>query len=150
MKHSSTCNRKALSDVSFKFNCCYFNCGYRANRRHDMVVHVRRHSGERPHLCLLCGCSFHNSSVLSKHIRTHTGERPHQCTFCDHASNSSSDLRRHIRSRHVWMSTKYSSFHMDILLPVCLKSLWISNLQNNMQVYLCTNPFCDHASNSSL
>lgn len=149
MKHSSTCNRKALSDVSFKFNCCYFNCGYRANRRHDMVVHVRRHSGERPHLCLLCGCSFHNSSVLSKHIRTHTGERPHQCTFCDHASNSSSDLRRHIRSRHVWMSIKYSSFHMDILLPVCLKSLWISNL-NNMQVYLCTNPFCDHASNSSL
>ncbi|XP_041095513.1 zinc finger protein 397-like [Polyodon spathula] len=55
------------------------------------------HTGEKLHLCLVCGKSLSTSTELKRHHRIHTGERPYCCSECGKSFNTSTDLKRHRR-----------------------------------------------------
>jgi hypothetical protein len=43
---------------------CRFGCGYRSTKRHNVEVHERVHTGERPHQCAHCPYRATNASAL--------------------------------------------------------------------------------------
>lgn len=79
------------------YKCDICDKGY--PRSQDLMIHKRSHTGEKPHLCKTCGKAFSRPNKLARHIRVHTGERPYKCTQCSKAFAQSNDLNLHIR-RH--------------------------------------------------
>ncbi|KAH8383912.1 hypothetical protein KR009_011213 [Drosophila setifemur] len=79
------------------FKCDY--CSMAFPRSSDLQCHRRTHTGERPHVCTVCQKGFARSYKLQQHMRIHSGERPYKCTYCEKSFTQSNDLTLHIR-RH--------------------------------------------------
>ncbi|KAM3966772.1 uncharacterized protein ACR2FA_012314 [Aphomia sociella] len=88
-----------------------FYCGWKGcsrpqkgfNARYKMLVHVRTHTNERPHICNQCNKSFSRAENLKIHLRSHSGEKPYVCPYegCGKAYSNSSDRFKHTRTHTV-------------------------------------------------
>eukprot|EP00300_Choanocystis_sp_HF-7_P025252 c26987_g1_i1.p1 GENE.c26987_g1_i1~~c26987_g1_i1.p1 ORF type:complete len:217 (-),score=17.74 c26987_g1_i1:61-675(-) len=90
--HSQNARSKA------RIHHCDFNhCSKAFYSVHDLVVHVRTHTGERPYKCSFPGCdkAFAQNGGLSRHNRTHTGDRPFACRYCGRKFSESCHRSRH-------------------------------------------------------
>ncbi|XP_033099216.1 zinc finger protein 41-like [Anneissia japonica] len=110
------------------------HCGYSSNKKDNFLVHMRKHTGERPYKCNHCPYASADGSTLKKHVmakhsnirpfkcqwctfssvdkkgltihlRKHTGERPFRCNHCSYAAKRRSALKVHMQT-HVQSSEK--------------------------------------------
>ncbi|XP_027838605.1 zinc finger protein GLI4 isoform X1 [Aphis gossypii] len=89
------------------FVCQWQDCS-RAEKpfkaQYMLVVHMRRHTGEKPHKCTFENCTKAYSRLenLKTHLRSHTGEKPYTCEHpgCSKAFSNASDRAKHQNRTH--------------------------------------------------
>lgn len=79
-------------------------CGVAFSKKHSLISHMTKHTGEKPFKCTFEGCSmaFRLLSRRTEHMRSHTGETPFHCNIdgCDKKFKYNIDFRRHKFNAH--------------------------------------------------
>ncbi|XP_031620137.1 zinc finger protein 431-like [Contarinia nasturtii] len=83
--------------VERPFKCTFQQCKKCFKNHHALNVHMRTHTGVKPHQCSICSEAFAALSSLKIHERKHTGEKPYKCKFCKKAFADCSTHKQHVR-----------------------------------------------------
>ncbi|KAB7495828.1 Immunodeficiency virus type I enhancer-binding protein 2-like protein [Armadillidium nasatum] len=62
-------NSPYMTKEGSMWKCIYPNCTYQAYNKGNLSKHVRKHTGERPYACYLCGYRSKECSNLYKHMK---------------------------------------------------------------------------------
>lgn len=71
--------------------------GLTANNMNNLPAILGTNSEVKPHQCQQCLKSFSSNHQLVQHIRVHTGEKPYKCSYCDRRFKQLSHVQQHTR-----------------------------------------------------
>ena len=75
-------------------------CDYVAFSKSDVVIHLNRHSKDKPYLCEHCDQTFASASELTAHVQYHTKNFRHLCQICKSGFPLLGLLKAHLLKEH--------------------------------------------------
>ncbi|KAL3885347.1 hypothetical protein ACJMK2_025418 [Sinanodonta woodiana] len=63
--------------------------------RRTLQRHIRKHTGEKPFHCNICGRGLGDSRSLFEHVQLHTGNLPYKCKLCGKAFRHHNTFNAH-------------------------------------------------------
>ncbi|XP_056445177.1 uncharacterized protein LOC130381548 isoform X1 [Gadus chalcogrammus] len=83
------------------------DCGKASTTKGGVNEHIQNiPRSDRPFHCELCTASFKSKWGLNRHLSVHTGERPYTCSSCGLSYTARDKLNRHINIHHRITSVK--------------------------------------------
>ena len=79
------------------FNVLYFLQIFMHKSAMQMHTRDAHRSEVKPHQCQQCLKSFSSNHQLVQHIRVHTGEKPYKCSYCERRFKQLSHVQQHTR-----------------------------------------------------
>ena len=87
----------------------------------------------KPHQCQQCLKSFSSNHQLVQHIRVHTGEKPYKCSYCDRRFKQLSHVQQHTRLHTGEYLSSTLLYRPDALLEILLDRRYDSDFESPRQ-----------------
>ena len=80
--------------------CVCGTCGMVCEKGRQMTMHMRTHTSQRKHKCVICRKTFDELASLQLHIKQHAETLPFRCSSCKESFETANDLKQHM-TEHV-------------------------------------------------
>ncbi len=88
---------KKLHNLPYQFKCYIKGCKKEFRYKNQYIHHIRSIHKLNPYVCEICGYSTDRKYNLTLHMRIHTGKKPYKCEFCQKTFVSKGELNIHLQ-----------------------------------------------------
>lgn len=84
------------------FTCDYKGCGTSFKAHGHLKDHRKRHTKDKPCICITCGGKFARSGTLKIHMNTHKGVKPYVCEYtnCGKSFTEKGNMKTHEKTHY--------------------------------------------------
>ena len=99
MKYEEELEEDFPKMINGNYHCKY--CPFKTRTKGVLVVHTRRHTGEKPYACTMCEYRSAQAGNLDSHLKNHEIKKNFNCPHCSYSAGYEAILERHVRRDHV-------------------------------------------------